>query len=124
MDPVTAGLILQGLGLFKGSAGGSGSGAPVASSSNGNFANQVQMFGIPDYTPAMGGMGPIFAQGFTDTAPARPDSLVMGLTGQSTTAAASLGINGLGGINLGSGSGTTLALIAGAVMVAVLILKK
>lgn len=122
MDPATIGLGLQAIGLFK---GGSGSQSPsVTSGSNGNFGNQTMVFGVPDYTPAMGGNGPAFSQAFTTNQPARPDSLVMGLTGQSTTAAASLGIgaNGLG-INLGSGSGTTIALIAGAVLLAVWIIK-
>lgn len=123
MDPVTGSLILQGLGLLKGGAGGAPA-QPISSASNGNFANQVQVFGIPDYTPAMGGMGPIFAQGFTDAGPSRADSLVMGLTGQSTSAAASLGISGLGGINLGSGDGTSWALIAAAGLIVFILLKK
>lgn len=103
----------------------SGAGAPPAttSGSNGNFANQTMVFGVPDYTPAMGGMGPSQNQAFKDSSIPRADSLVMGMTGQSTTAAASMGINGIGGINLGSG-GNTWALILGAAAVVFLILKK
>lgn len=109
-----------------GAASKSGAGSPPAASSgaNGNFGNQTMVFGIPDYAPVMGGLGPSQNQAFKDSSVPRADSLVMGLTGQSTTAAASMGVGSNGfGINLGSG-GSTWALIAGAVAIVVLIIKK
>lgn len=64
------------LGLLR--PGGS---PPAVSGSNGNFANQIQQNGPAPWTLTMGGKGePSVGQAFQ-----RPDSLVMGLTGLSTT---------------------------------------
>lgn len=61
-----------------------GGSTPNVSSSNGNFANQVQQNGQAPWQLTMGGKGqPPEARAFT--AAGRADSFVMGLTGLSTT---------------------------------------
>jgi|GEM_PF-3374135 hypothetical protein len=84
MDPIAAGMQLLGIAA-------SGNRAPTdVSSSNGNFANQYQMFGLPGWNVNLGGDGPPQAQAFSN----RPDSLVLGLTGidSATGAAAGNGV--------------------------------
>lgn len=71
------------LGLLK-----PGGAQPAVSGSSGNFANQYQNNAPASWSLSMGGKGPPVAQAF------RPDSLVMGLTGLSTTTNKAVG-NGI-----------------------------
>lgn len=103
MDPWAAGL--QALGILR----GGGQPPTASSSSDGNFAYQTMLTGMPGWNVNLGGDGPPQAQAFTQS---RPDSLVMGLTGISTATNRAAG-NGISVAqpSVATGNWTALALV-------------